>query len=285
MLNKNAKYNFDANLISASYNKELTHSKKEWVFIYEEKRDKQDGVCICQRKVKNIIYMYNIKTKKTIIVGSACHKKFNMESSKVDKFLLNILKPHLEKGEYLLIDNIITYSKSIQEQLIKTIQNKFDDIINNYKQINCLDNGYILTENNYVPKNLKELSQNIRILIREYELEYLQDIYLLICNKINEIYEERKKYEESKIYCVKTYVRNYMPGMGTDYFEKQYYYTSLEKCNEHISKCPTIGVTEYSGYGWSENENTYLKIEILCKYQIIKIIGEEVYEKYIKYNI
>ena len=38
MLNKNAKYNFDAHLISASYNKELTHSKKEWVFIYEEKK-------------------------------------------------------------------------------------------------------------------------------------------------------------------------------------------------------------------------------------------------------
>jgi len=258
-----ATYNFDANLINASHDKELENAKKEWKFICEENRNVADGLCICQRKVKNVIYMYNIKTKNTICVGSTCHKKFNMGNEKLSEDLTNIFKKKLEKGEYLIIDNIVSYSTSIEDELIEFFQNKMN--------INSI---YILTT----------LSKEINILIKDYDLQYLHDIYIKICDKINQMCEKRKKDEESKIYSVKEFYRNYMPGMGTDYYEKtKYYCDSLEKCNEYISKRPIVGVVQYSGYGYTTCEDIYLKYEILCKNEIIKTIGEEVYEKYKEY--
>ena len=53
-----AKYNFDMNLIKASYNKNLEDAKKEWVLIGKDAREEQDGLCICQHKVKHIIYYF-----------------------------------------------------------------------------------------------------------------------------------------------------------------------------------------------------------------------------------
>jgi hypothetical protein len=42
-----SKYNFDTNLIKASYNKDLCDAKKEWVSIGKDIREEQDGLCIC----------------------------------------------------------------------------------------------------------------------------------------------------------------------------------------------------------------------------------------------
>lgn len=283
MSKKDAKYNFDNNLLNASYSKELDIAKKEWKFICEEKRNITDGLCICQRKVKHVIYMYNIKTRKTICVGSICHKKFNMENSKVNDILSNIFKNFLEKGEYIIIGNVVTYCKTIQTELIRLFENKYEYIKNGFCCKNKWDNGYILEEKNYVPNDLIELSKKIDILIKEYELEYLQDLYLEIHNKINEIYNEREIYEKSKNYSVREYRKNYVPGCGVDYFDKQYYFTSLEMCNEHISKLPNIGVTIYTGHRYTRSEDTYIKYEIIYNNQIIKIIGEQVYEEHKKY--
>ncbi len=128
---------------------------------------------------------------------------------------------------------------------------------------------------------MSNLSKDIHILIEDYELEYLQDTYLMIYNKKNEIYEERKKYEESKIYKVKLLHLNYIPGNGRDYFSFCRYFTSLERCEKYIGHCSNVGVIVYSAPGrhWS-HEDTNIKFEILCKNKIIKIIGEDVYKKH-----
>lgn len=267
MSKKNATYNFNANLINASHNKELENAKKEWEFVMEETREIADGHCICQRKVKNVIYMYNTQTKNTICVGSTCHKKFNMSDNKINRDLSKIINRYLEKGEYQIIDNIIVYCQSIQNELISSFENEYK-LCSSHGT--TWDNGYILKEQDYIPECLKKLSNKINVLITDYNLEYLQDIYNTVNNKINELYEERKKYEETKIYCLKTF---YYDSEEREQSEKKYYYTSLEKCQKHISKLPEIGVAiSYRGYQFRHyaTEITLLKYEILCENQLIQ---------------
>ena len=186
MENNTAKYKFNTNLLKASQSINLEDAKKEWKIIYEEKREENDGLCICQRKVKNIIYMYNIKTQNTIIVGTVCCKKFEMNKDKLSNTILyNLLKTNLIKGEYTNINNIVTYCNSVNEQLIQHIQEEFETIINNYNQ-----------SKEGLNKNLTELLNIIIDLIQQYNLEYLQDIYIIIKNKLNE--NENKNWEEIK---------------------------------------------------------------------------------------
>ena len=161
-----AKFNFNNNLIKASYSKDLIQAKKEWFILNEEKRDEQDGLCICQRKVKNIVYMFNPKTNLTIIVGMQCKKKFQLNNSYLQNHILkNILISNLSKGEYEIIDNIIKYSKNIEDELIKFFQNKIENSNNNLK-------------------TLLSIKNEINEIIDTYSLTYLNNIYELINNKI-----------------------------------------------------------------------------------------------------
>ena len=175
-----SKHKFNENLIKLSQSNVLDEAKKEWLFIYDEKRKKQDVLCVCQHKVKNANYMYNIKTKHTIIVGSTCHKKFNLGYKKIHKYLSKIFKYHLEKGEYKIIDNLIVYSQSIQRELKKKLKNEIN--------------------NNYNINKLNELLDDITFLINNYEIKYLSVIYNLCLNKIKKLkldeLKERKNREE-----------------------------------------------------------------------------------------
>ena len=45
---------------------------------------------------------------------------------------------------------------------------------------------------------------------------------------------------KNKKYIIREYWRNYMPGMGNDYFVKHYYYTSFELCDEHSNYAMNI---------------------------------------------
>uniref|UniRef100_A0A6C0EFJ4 Uncharacterized protein n=1 Tax=viral metagenome TaxID=1070528 RepID=A0A6C0EFJ4_9ZZZZ len=93
---KDAVYKFNENILKLSLNANIDNAKLEWEKILE---DKNDGLCICQHKIKNIIYMYNILTKKTIMVGSRCYKKFNFNNTTIkSKILKDILKKNLLAG-------------------------------------------------------------------------------------------------------------------------------------------------------------------------------------------
>jgi hypothetical protein len=162
-----AKYNFDKNLIKASYKKDLYGAKREWQIIGKYIREEQDGLCICQRKVKHIIYMYNPKTKLTIIVGSKCAKKFELNNFLLpNNILRKLLKSNLLKGNYEIINNIIRYSYNIEEQFIKYFENKIDKCNNNQNK-------------------LLEIKNEIKELIEIYSLKYLNNIYEIL----NNIYE------------------------------------------------------------------------------------------------
>lgn len=187
-----AKYNFDKNLIKASYKKDLYGAKREWFILCEDTREEQDGLCICQHKVKHITYMYNPKTKLTIIVGSKCAKKFELNNFLLpNEVLRKILNKNLIKGDYEKIKNIITYSNNIEDQFIKY----FEKIINKYNN----------NENKLV-----ETQKEIKDLIETYSLKYLNNIYETINNKIIDIQQNKQfiKYDEIKSYFENDIINN-----------------------------------------------------------------------------
>lgn len=166
---------FDKNILKLSKSQNLQIAKTEWREIYREQRMEKTGLCICQHTLKNIIYMYNIFTNYTICVGTTCCKKFKLQMIKLDNNILeNVIREMLIRGEYKIIDNILEYTKSIQSQLIKYIRNEYENNITNLEILN-------------------KLHTDINILIKNYTLEYLRDIYDEITAKI--ILEERNKFE------------------------------------------------------------------------------------------
>ena len=187
---KNATYKFNTNLLKASSSQILKDAKKEWRVIYEEERDKQDGLCICQRNVKYVTYMYNVITQYTIIVGTKCSTKFNMNKTKLaNNILNNILKRNLTKGEYTNIDNIVTYCKSIEEELLNNFLTEYEDIIKKYSYYdNCSDDKQIdriwvrFMEDYH--RDLIKISSDMDELIQQYNLSYLVKLHKSIKAKI-----------------------------------------------------------------------------------------------------
>ena len=288
MENKNSKYKFDFNLLKTSLSKDLDIAKKEWNIVCKEKRKENDGHCICQRKVKNVIYMYNIKTKNTIVVGNTCFKKFKMENNVIgNKILSNILEYKLKRGEYENINNIIVYSTSVKEQLLQYLDSEFNILIDNYvqycikfkKDFDCEDNL----------GNLTKFCNSINNLIQEYKIEYLDDIYSQVINEIkNKIiikvkYNKIKDYEESKKYYVRKYVYDYLPGHGKDIIGyRSEKYSSLEECEIYISSNPKIGYVKRCYYN---AEEIILKFEILNDDQIIKTVTSEEENERLEYML
>ena len=144
--------------------------------------------CICQQKnIKFIKYFYNVKTKLTIIIGSECCKKFDSGVDKIkNKILENILKNNILKGEYQVIDNIIEYTNSVEKQLIEYFEK------------------YTLSKNISV---LKKNTEDIKTLIDDYKLNYLNDIYNILTNLIEKEEEKLKVYsiDKCKFSSIKTF--------------------------------------------------------------------------------
>ena len=248
-----SEYNFNKNLLKASSSNSLQEAKTEWVEVYEEVRLNKDGLCICQRnRLKFVKYFYNVKTKLTINVGSRCCKKFNFSVDKIkNKILEKIFKTNIVKGEYQVIDNIIAYTNSIENQLI------------------CHFEEYTNSKNIY---QLKMITENIKYLIDIYKLDYLNDVYIILTNLIELIEKEKKEDEKLKIYCVEIHKRNYLPGNGTDIFISKHKFSSREECNKFISNLK-IGITEISKY---REENTIESAKILLNDEIIETFNKKI---------
>jgi UDP-N-acetylglucosamine:LPS N-acetylglucosamine transferase len=113
---------------------------------------------------------------------------------------------------------------------------------------------------------LKKVIEEIKKIIDDYKLYYLNDIHNTLSNVINLMEEE----ENLKIYCVEKHTRNYIPGMGTDVFVNKYKFLSIEECEEFISKIQ-IGINEISKY---RHENTIICVKILLHNEIIKTFNK-----------
>jgi type I site-specific restriction-modification system R (restriction) subunit len=174
------KNKFNSNLLKVSENEELNKAIKEWGCIHTEKRDELDCVCICQRKVKNVTYMYNTKTKNTIIVGSVCFKKFKFQKNIIkNKILRKILYKNITQNLYEYINNMKEYCQSVEDSLLEYITNKY----NKYKSNAIITRNYT---------QLIEFRDAIDDLIQNYDIEYLKNIYDKISNKINKMRQQDK---------------------------------------------------------------------------------------------
>jgi len=166
-------YQFEKNLLKLSNSTTFNEAKNEWYFIDKDKSDICNKLCICNHKVKNINYFYNIITLHTIICGVICCKKFNFQGKKINnKILLDILKNNLkvfEADNYYEINDLFEYSKTIKNYLIEYFTEKInkDDI-----------------------KLLNEQLENINDLIDNYNIVYLEEIKNKILLYINEIKEK-----------------------------------------------------------------------------------------------
>ena len=76
-------FKFSENILKLSSSSDIDEAIKEWLFIDEGQTKEAENTCICQKKIKNFNYMYNYKTKKTILVGSSCFKKFNFSEKEI----------------------------------------------------------------------------------------------------------------------------------------------------------------------------------------------------------
>jgi hypothetical protein len=173
------KHIFNIHLLKLSESNDIKIAKTEWCEIYKEKKEMsgEHGLCICQHKIKYIIYMYNKYTKKTISVGTSCCKKFKLQQNKLNnRILQDVFRNIFIKGEYKIINNILEYTIQVEEQLVKYIRNKYEQ---NIKKLN-----YLL-----------ELKNDIQNLIEGYSLNYLQNIFEEIQKQIKKIEEEILKEE------------------------------------------------------------------------------------------
>jgi hypothetical protein len=103
-------------------------------------------------------------------------------------------------------------------------------------------------------------------------------IQILLENNIIKILEfndeELMKKINNEKYTVKYYIRNYIPGSGTDIYEKKRNFDSLEKSECFIQTLPEIGICKFQG----NSENTLIKIELLYNNNIIKTLIPDIGE-------
>jgi hypothetical protein len=189
-----AKYAFNNNLLQLSMNEDIELAKKEWILIRKDKTPNKDGICICQHTIKNIVYCYNIKTKRYISVGLVCCKKFQLKLKSGNKLLIKVFDEMFEKGfdeifekgGYSKIIDVFEYSDKVECELKKMAQKMYEHITD-------------ISE-------LHLLLAQIKNLIDDYKFEYMQPTYDVISEKIMLLKEEQKPIPiKEKLEIVKKY--------------------------------------------------------------------------------
>jgi len=231
-------YRFEENLLKLSYNKNFDVATTEWKKIQEEKRDEQDRLCICQRKVKNVIYMFNVITKHTIAVGTTCYDgKLKPSDDKIKNKLLNsILKKSIEKGEYVMINDIVAYSNSIENQLI------------------------LLFEKKRNRTELEDLINDVHDLIHNYGFISLHDVYVKLKTQLEELdLQELINYHKQKYRKVLYDVTHYFIKINKYFTIDQTKYSKMSFKKHH--KIYTRALTQLLMHFRKLNENKQLHVE------------------------
>lgn len=226
-----AEYNFNQNILKASSVscKSIQEAILEWEYFHEAKSS--DGLCICQRKIKNVKYFINRKTKRKIMVGSTCCKHFVVNTIKIkNKILESYLKDTILKGEYQIIDNMIEYSNSIEQQLIEHFEryssskNMFQ-IKSAIREIQVLMDDYSFHELEGIFNTLSGVLSN-RIELEEIEQKRTEDENIKngrirCCRCSSKVDENYRKYDDNRIRCKECsqYINNWLSkGYGIKSF-------------------------------------------------------------------
>lgn len=142
---KNNKYNFKQNLIALSRSDVLEEALNEWEMINKQPETTKRSVCICQKVIKHIHYLYNPKTHKFAFVGTACVSKFQhtfktMKSKTFRRVILYLFSD----GIYEHIDNLDLYSEEVKLRVITYFEMGLNHKTNEEKiaEIECLINDF-----------------------------------------------------------------------------------------------------------------------------------------------
>ena len=188
------KYNFDKNIKELSTTDKLEDISKEWLYIRD---DKDEGKCICNKKINHKFYYYNEKTDKFITIGEVCRKKLSLERAnrkvnysegikKVVNRLLNKTEPIFEG-----IIDLMKYSEDNRVRLVECIMDMIEGIYNKEEL------EEILTQINKLIKNDK-IKEDVIFMSK------LDEIIKKIEEKLNKIRDreninkENRKREEEK---------------------------------------------------------------------------------------
>lgn len=152
------RFKFYDHLFALSSKKTEDEALSEWVRVFEKEQKVTNGVCICQKSgIKKVVFMYNVFTQHTIMVGKSCYKKFCNEQVEMRKGVVEeTFKRLLTSGSYTIIDDIVKYSTDVKEGILQTIFGRISGFISNHK----LD-------------ALQDLWDEIRDLKEEYSWEWL----------------------------------------------------------------------------------------------------------------
>ena len=147
-----ASYKFKQNLLKASESQNFEDAILEWHFVDHDTLELGEISCICQHSISHVYYLYNIKTRLTIVVGKDCFKKFGMKKRLLEnEDLLCLFRRCIRqmRGEYKTIDDIYMYCNTVQSYLITHFKEEFSNSIENlskqcliYIQIDALVNKY-----------------------------------------------------------------------------------------------------------------------------------------------
>ena len=179
MESSTAKYDFDKNLLTISSSTNVKHAIMEWEKVLKEKNLHNKEICVCGRKVANVIHMYNRITKLHMYVGTTCFTKFNFGKKSVESKLLTHVISLETNSEYENIDHV-EYSKYIEGKLQKHIE-------------------YEYFRSSHDIHELMVLKKEIQVLIEAYN--YSDSFYV---NKIAEINYRLKEAFDKMSACVKT---------------------------------------------------------------------------------
>ena len=174
-----ATHKFNDHLLNLSENKEIEKAIKEWQFVTKEKYEKLNRICVCQHKIKNVIYLFNILTRHTIAIGSTCFKKFNVTITDINPIIKKVLDTLREKGEYKEILDFNKFIIDAQQDVIDSFQKEY----RNYR--NDIDELHIL----------KEYIYNV---INDYGISYLNDTLVMFEKRIQELQKERQEREKGQ---------------------------------------------------------------------------------------
>ena len=169
-----ARFNFDENILKLSSTNDINKIGDEWVIIDKQTLPTQSGQCICQRKIKHIVYLYNAITKQCTLVGSKCLTKFGKRITRTgNPVLVDMFKQYNKDSSYELIDDIFAYSENIKQRLEEYIEKQYKNKI-----------------------NLDELLSNIKELIDDYGFVGLTELYNAINLTIS--LERMERYERER---------------------------------------------------------------------------------------
>ena len=175
-------FKFDKNLLDLSISDNLIDAKTEWSLICEQIRPDKNGLCLCNHSIKNVMYLYNIKTNKTISIGPICAEKFELKiNDELDDAIKQTLKKKILQTPIYkkpIIDDVNLYSDDIQAELIK----HFESLVSA-----SIASGFISHKGAIYGSTLINIKDKINNLKQKYNITCLNNMLMSIDDKLDQL--------------------------------------------------------------------------------------------------